>query len=160
VPTVPGTPGPVADAPTAEAAAARHRLPLILKAAGAAAGSAWRACDGARELAAAFATATRRAQSAFGNAARLLERYLERPRTSRCRCSPTRTAASCTCTSASARSSAAPEARRGVAGAGLDPRDQARLTEARGAGAAPSATSTPGTMEFLVDAAGASTSWR
>jgi acetyl-CoA carboxylase biotin carboxylase subunit len=80
VPTVPGSPGPVADVAAAEAAAAAIGFPLILKAAGGGGGIGMARVDRAGDLAAAFATATRRAQSAFGNAAVYLERYLERPR--------------------------------------------------------------------------------
>jgi acetyl-CoA carboxylase biotin carboxylase subunit len=80
VPTVPGSPGPVADATAAEAAATAIGFPLIIKAAGGGGGIGMARVDRAADLAAAFATATRRAQSAFGNAAVYLERYLERPR--------------------------------------------------------------------------------
>ena len=80
VPTVPGSPGPVADAAAAEAVAAGIGFPLILKAAGGGGGIGMARFERPADLAAAFATATRRAQSAFGNAAVYLERYLERPR--------------------------------------------------------------------------------
>jgi acetyl/propionyl-CoA carboxylase alpha subunit len=80
VPTVPGSPGPVADASVAEAAAEGIGFPLILKAAGGGGGIGMARVDRATDLAAAFAAATRRAQSAFGNATVYLERYLERPR--------------------------------------------------------------------------------
>jgi acetyl-CoA carboxylase biotin carboxylase subunit len=80
VPTVPGSPGPVADVAAAEAAAAAIGFPLILKAAGGGGGIGMAKVERARDLPAAFATATRRAQSAFGNAAVYIERYLERPR--------------------------------------------------------------------------------
>jgi acetyl-CoA carboxylase biotin carboxylase subunit len=80
VPTVPGSPGPVADAAAAEEAAGSIGFPLILKAAGGGGGIGMARVDRATDLAAAFAAATRRAQSAFGNAAVYLERYLERPR--------------------------------------------------------------------------------
>jgi acetyl-CoA carboxylase biotin carboxylase subunit len=80
VPTVPGSPGPVADVAEAEAQAAGVGFPLILKAAGGGGGIGLARVERAADLATAFATATRRAQSAFGNAALYLERYLERPR--------------------------------------------------------------------------------
>jgi acetyl-CoA carboxylase biotin carboxylase subunit len=80
VPTVPGSPGPVADAAEAEAQAAGIGFPLILKAAGGGGGIGLARVERAADLAAAFATATRRAQAAFGNGAVYLERYLERPR--------------------------------------------------------------------------------
>jgi acetyl-CoA carboxylase biotin carboxylase subunit len=80
VPTVPGSPGPVADAAEAQTQAAGVGFPLILKAAGGGGGIGLARVDRAADLAAAFAAATRRAQAAFGNGALYLERYLERPR--------------------------------------------------------------------------------
>jgi acetyl-CoA carboxylase biotin carboxylase subunit len=80
VPTLPGSPGPVARLPEAEAAAAAVGFPLILKAAGGGGGIGMARVDRAADLPGAFASATRRAQAAFGNAALYLERYLERPR--------------------------------------------------------------------------------
>ena len=80
VPTVPGSPGPVADAAEAEARAASVGFPLILKAAGGGGGIGLARVERPVDLAAALATAIRRAQSAFGNPAVYLERYLERPR--------------------------------------------------------------------------------
>ncbi|HET7339974.1 MAG TPA: acetyl-CoA carboxylase biotin carboxylase subunit [Methylomirabilota bacterium] len=80
VPTVPGTPGPIADAAEAEALAARTGFPLVLKAAGGGGGIGMARVDKAADLAAALAAATRRAQSAFGNPAVYVERYLDRPR--------------------------------------------------------------------------------
>jgi len=80
VPTVPGTPGPIADVAEAEALGAGAGFPLVLKAAGGGGGIGMVRVDKAGDLAAAFAAATRRAQSAFGNAAIYVERYLERPR--------------------------------------------------------------------------------
>jgi acetyl-CoA carboxylase biotin carboxylase subunit len=80
VPTVPGSPGPVADVAAAEAAAAGVGFPLILKATGGGGGIGMARVERPADLAAAFASATRRAQSAFGNPALYLERYLERPR--------------------------------------------------------------------------------
>jgi acetyl-CoA carboxylase biotin carboxylase subunit len=80
VPTVPGSPGPVADAAEAEAQAAAIGFPLILKAAAGGGGIGLARVDRAADLAAAFGAATRRAQAAFGSGALYLERYLERPR--------------------------------------------------------------------------------
>jgi acetyl-CoA carboxylase biotin carboxylase subunit len=80
VPTVPGSPGPVADAAAAEAVASGIGFPLILKAAGGGGGIGMARVERPADLAGAFATATRRAQSAFGNPALYLERYLDRPR--------------------------------------------------------------------------------
>ena len=80
VPTVPGSPGPAADAADAELAAAAIGFPLILKAVGGGGGIGMARVDRAADLGAAFASARRRAQSAFGNGALYLERFLERPR--------------------------------------------------------------------------------
>jgi acetyl-CoA carboxylase biotin carboxylase subunit len=80
VPTVPGSPGAIAEPAGAEALAATIGFPLVLKAAGGGGGIGMARVDKAADLAAAFAAATRRAQSAFGNPAVYVERYLERPR--------------------------------------------------------------------------------
>jgi acetyl/propionyl-CoA carboxylase alpha subunit len=80
VPTVPGTPGPIADAAEAEALGATAGFPLVLKAAGGGGGIGMVRVDKPADLAGAFASATRRAQAAFGNPAVYVERYLERPR--------------------------------------------------------------------------------
>ena len=80
VPTVPGSPGPIAEPAEAEALASAIGFPLVLKAAGGGGGIGMARVDKAADLAAAFAAAARRAQSAFGNPAVYVERYLERPR--------------------------------------------------------------------------------
>jgi acetyl-CoA carboxylase biotin carboxylase subunit len=80
VPTVPGSPGPVADLVEAEAQAGGIGFPLLLKAAGGGGGIGLARVERAADLAGAFASATRRAQAAFANGAVYLERYLERPR--------------------------------------------------------------------------------
>ena len=80
VPTMAGSPGPIADAAEAEALGERVGFPLVLKAAGGGGGIGMVRVDKAADLANAFAAATRRAQSAFGNPAVYVERYLERPR--------------------------------------------------------------------------------
>jgi len=155
VPTVPGTPGPVADAAAAEAAVGTIGFPLIIKAAGGGGGIGMARVERAADLAAAFATATRRAQSAFGNAAVYLERYLERPRHVEVQvfadahgtvvhlhereCSIQRRHQKLV------EESPAP---------GLDPATKRGLTEAAVAGARAIGYVNAGTMEFLVDAAG------
>jgi acetyl-CoA carboxylase biotin carboxylase subunit len=155
VPTVPGSPGPVADAAAAEAAAGPIGFPLIIKAAGGGGGIGMARVDRAADLAAAFATATRRAQSAFGNAAVYLERYLERPRHVEVQvfadahgtvvhlhereCSIQRRHQKLV------EESPAP---------GLDPATKRGLAEAAVAGARAIGYVNAGTMEFLVDAAG------
>jgi acetyl-CoA carboxylase biotin carboxylase subunit len=80
VPTVPGSVGPIAAAAEAEALAGAIGFPLVFKAAGGGGGIGMARVDKLTDLASAFAAATRRAQSAFGNAAVYVERYLERPR--------------------------------------------------------------------------------
>jgi acetyl-CoA carboxylase, biotin carboxylase subunit len=80
VPVLPGSPGTIADVTDAEALAAAIGFPLILKAAGGGGGIGMAKVAKAADLAGAFATATRRAEAAFGNGAVYLERYLERPR--------------------------------------------------------------------------------
>jgi acetyl-CoA carboxylase, biotin carboxylase subunit len=80
VPVVPGSEGAVETLDAARTAAARVGYPVMLKATagGGGIGMVRVAEDG--RLAAAFATAQRRAQAAFGSGAVFVERYLERPR--------------------------------------------------------------------------------
>ncbi len=155
VPTVPGSPGPVADAAAAEAAAGGIGFPLILKAAGGGGGIGMARVDRATDLAAAFAAATRRAQSAFGNAAVYLERYLERPRHVEVQVFADRHGTvvhlherECSIQRRHQKlieESPAP---------GLSPATKRGLTEAAVAGARAIGYVNAGTMEFLVDAAG------
>jgi acetyl-CoA carboxylase biotin carboxylase subunit len=155
VPTVPGSPGPVADAAAGEAVAGRIGFPLILKAAGGGGGIGIARVDRAADLAAAFATATRRAQSAFGNAAVYLERYLERPRHVEVQVFADHHGAvvhlherECSIQRRHQKlieESPAP---------GLSPTTKRGLTEAAVAGARAIGYVNAGTMEFLVDAAG------
>jgi acetyl-CoA carboxylase biotin carboxylase subunit len=155
VPTVPGSPGPVADAAAAAAAAGDIGFPLILKAAGGGGGIGMARVDRATDLAAAFAAATRRAQSAFGNAAVYLERYLERPRHVEVQVFADRHGTvvhlherECSIQRRHQKlieESPAP---------GLSPATKRGLTEAAVAGARAIGYVNAGTMEFLVDAAG------
>jgi acetyl-CoA carboxylase, biotin carboxylase subunit len=80
VPVLPGTPGALADAAEVERAAREIGFPLILKAAAGGGGIGMARVRSEGELSAAFATATRRAQAAFGDGAVYLERYLEQAR--------------------------------------------------------------------------------
>jgi acetyl-CoA carboxylase biotin carboxylase subunit len=80
VPIVPGSPEPCADVGEAEVAARDVGYPIILKAAAGGGGIGMAKVATPGELASAFATATRRAQRAFGSAEVYVERYLERPR--------------------------------------------------------------------------------
>jgi len=155
VPTVPGSAGPVADAAAAEAAAGGIGFPLILKAAGGGGGIGMARVDRATDLAAAFAAATRRAQSAFGNAAVYLERYLERPRHLEVQVFADRHGTvvhlherECSIQRRHQKlieESPAP---------GLSPATKRGLTDAAVAGARAIGYLNAGTMEFLVDAAG------
>ena len=155
VPTVPGSPGPVGDAAAASAAAGSVGFPLILKAAGGGGGIGMARVDRSADLPAAFATAARRAQSAFGNGALYVERYLERPRHVEVQvfadahgtvvhlhereCSVQRRHQKLI------EESPAP---------GLDPATKRGLTEAAIAGARAIGYVNAGTLEFLVDTAG------
>jgi acetyl-CoA carboxylase biotin carboxylase subunit len=80
VPIVPGSPEPVADAADAQRFAASVGYPVILKAAAGGGGIGMAKVAKESELAGAWATATRRAQAAFGRADVYVERYVERGR--------------------------------------------------------------------------------
>ncbi|HKW94672.1 MAG TPA: acetyl-CoA carboxylase biotin carboxylase subunit [Methylomirabilota bacterium] len=77
VPLVPGSDGPVESADAAGAVAARIGYPVMIKAAGGGGGIGMVKVKDEAGLAGAFASAQRRAQSAFGSAGLFLERYLE-----------------------------------------------------------------------------------
>jgi acetyl-CoA carboxylase biotin carboxylase subunit len=77
VPIVPGSPDPVADAAAAQRFAADVGYPVILKAAAGGGGIGMAKVTQESELAGAWATATRRAQAAFGRADVYVERYIE-----------------------------------------------------------------------------------
>ena len=80
VPVVPGSPETVVDVGEAELCARDVGYPIILKAAAGGGGIGMARVAAAGDLPAAFATAARRAQAAFGRADLYLERFLERPR--------------------------------------------------------------------------------
>jgi acetyl-CoA carboxylase biotin carboxylase subunit len=80
VPVVPGSPGPVAEVVEAERLATNIGFPLLIKATAGGGGIGMARVTRAGDLSAAFATARRRAEAAFGNGALYVERYLERPR--------------------------------------------------------------------------------
>jgi acetyl-CoA carboxylase biotin carboxylase subunit len=80
VPVLAGTLTVVGDAAEAERAAASIGFPVLLKAAGGGGGIGMVRASAAADIPAAYATARRRAESAFGNGALYVERYLERPR--------------------------------------------------------------------------------
>ena len=80
VPLVPGSAGPVDSVDATREVAARIGYPVMLKAAAGGGGIGMMRVGDEAGLAAAFATAQRRAQSAFGSAALFVERFLEAPR--------------------------------------------------------------------------------
>jgi acetyl-CoA carboxylase biotin carboxylase subunit len=80
VPVLPGSDGPVSDVADAERVAAAVGFPVLLKAAGGGGGIGMARVNAPADLAAAFATARRRAEAAFGAAALYVERYAERAR--------------------------------------------------------------------------------
>ena len=80
VPVVPGSDGPVADFAGAQAFAASHGYPLIIKAAMGGGGRGMRVVRAADELEEAFARATSEARAAFGDGTMFIERYVESPR--------------------------------------------------------------------------------
>jgi acetyl-CoA carboxylase biotin carboxylase subunit len=80
VPIVPGSPGPVADVDDAERIAGAVGFPVVLKAVAGGGGIGMTRVAEPGGLRAAFSTAQRRAQAAFGQGAVYVERYLERPR--------------------------------------------------------------------------------
>jgi acetyl-CoA carboxylase biotin carboxylase subunit len=80
LPVVPGSEGTVDSLDAARASAARVGYPVILKAAAGGGGIGMVLVRDEAALAAAFASAQRRAQSAFGAGALFVERFLESPR--------------------------------------------------------------------------------
>lgn len=80
VPTVPGTPGGVADADAAVAAAEEVGYPVMLKAAAGGGGRGIRVVADADALRTAFGQASTEAEKAFGDGTMYLERFVERAR--------------------------------------------------------------------------------
>ena len=80
VPVVPGSDGPVDSAEAAREIAGRIGYPVMIKAAAGGGGIGLLRVKDEAGLAAAFASAQRRAQSAFGSGALFVERFLEAPR--------------------------------------------------------------------------------
>jgi acetyl-CoA carboxylase, biotin carboxylase subunit len=80
VPTVPGTPGGVEDVDTAVAAAGDIGYPVMLKAAAGGGGRGIRVVDDEDGLRSAFPSASREAQSAFGDGRMYLERFVRKAR--------------------------------------------------------------------------------
>ena len=155
VPIVPGSAEPVADAEGAARVAGEIGYPVLLKAVAGGGGIGMAKVAGPSELPAAFATATRRAQSAFGSAAVYVERYLEAPRHVEVQVFGDATGhvvhlheRECSIQRRHQKlleESPAP---------GLEPRTKRGLTEAAVAGAAAIGYVNAGTLEFLVDGQG------
>jgi acetyl-CoA carboxylase, biotin carboxylase subunit len=80
VPTVPGSPGPVADAETGVKLAEKIGFPVIIKAAAGGGGKGMRVALDGDAFAQAFALAQQEALAAFGSDQVYLEKYLARPR--------------------------------------------------------------------------------
>jgi acetyl-CoA carboxylase biotin carboxylase subunit len=80
VPTVPGSPGPVADADEGLGIAREIGFPVIIKAAAGGGGKGMRVAAGADDFARHFQLARSEALAAFANDAVYIEKYLARPR--------------------------------------------------------------------------------
>ncbi len=80
VPTVPGSPGPVADADEGLGIATAIGFPVIIKAAAGGGGTGMRVANDAESFARHFQLARSEALAAFGNDAVYIEKYLARPR--------------------------------------------------------------------------------
>jgi acetyl-CoA carboxylase biotin carboxylase subunit len=80
VPVVPGSDGPLDSVEVAREVAARVGYPVMIKAAAGGGGIGMMRVRDEAGLAGAFASAQRRAQSAFGSGALFVERFLESPR--------------------------------------------------------------------------------
>ncbi len=80
VPTVPGTPGPVADAEEALAFVREVGFPVIIKAAAGGGGKGMRVAQTEEDFARHFQLAKSEALASFGNDAVYVEKYLARPR--------------------------------------------------------------------------------
>lgn len=79
-PLAPGTDGPLESAREARDFAEEHGLPIIIKAAHGGGGRGMRVVREADEVEAAFESAAREAQGAFGRSECFVERFLEKPR--------------------------------------------------------------------------------
>ncbi len=80
LPVLPGSDGPLEDEPQALKVAKSLGYPLILKATAGGGGRGMRVVTAADELGAAFRTAQREAEAAFGDGRLYLEKYVEAPR--------------------------------------------------------------------------------
>ena len=80
VPVVPGSDGIVTSADSVKRFGSKYGFPVLLKAAAGGGGKGMRIVHAAKDVAAAFESAQREAQAAFGDAALYVERYLEQAR--------------------------------------------------------------------------------
>lgn len=80
VPLVPGYHGEQQDAHLLQTEATRIGYPVLIKASAGGGGKGMRVVEREQEFAAALASCQREAQNSFGNAAVLIERYVQRPR--------------------------------------------------------------------------------
>ena len=80
IPTVPGTPGPVAKFEDAKEFTDEYGFPVIIKAAFGGGGRGMRVVWEQKDLEDSFARATSEAKSAFGNSTVFIERFLYRPK--------------------------------------------------------------------------------
>jgi acetyl/propionyl-CoA carboxylase alpha subunit/acetyl-CoA carboxylase carboxyltransferase component len=80
VPIIPGSETALATAEVAQSVADQLGYPVMLKAAAGGGGRGMRCVDGPGEMVAAFASAAREAEAAFGDGALFLEKLIERPR--------------------------------------------------------------------------------
>ncbi|BDG09481.1 acetyl-CoA carboxylase biotin carboxylase subunit [Anaeromyxobacter paludicola] len=80
VPTVPGSPAPLAGPDEARAFAESIGFPVMIKAAAGGGGKGMKRCERAEDLPALWASARREAAGAFGDDRLYLEKYLDRPR--------------------------------------------------------------------------------
>jgi acetyl-CoA carboxylase, biotin carboxylase subunit len=80
VPTVPGSPEPLADEAEARACAEGIGYPVMIKAAAGGGGKGMKKCERGEDFAALWASARREAASAFGDERLYLEKFLDRPR--------------------------------------------------------------------------------
>jgi len=80
VPTVPGSPGPIADEAEARAFAGSLGFPVMIKAAAGGGGKGMKRCDKPEDFGSLWASARREAAGAFGDDRLYLEKFLDRPR--------------------------------------------------------------------------------
>ena len=161
VPTVPGSPGPSSRSTKRVAFARKAGYPVILKASAGGGGRGMRVARDERELSGAYETARAEAEKAFGNAEVYLEKYLESPRhvefqifgDSR---GTIRHLGERECSIQRRHQKLIEEA----PSAALDEGLRSRMGEAAIAAARSVSYTNAGTVEFLLDEDGSSTSWR